>query len=129
MRPMDEVFAALQRSAFRSRFSLGGKEAEYLRRKGLATILEHGRTFIEQRLAPARPANDGRQTPTKGHPFFIAQHATATCCRRCLQRWHRIEQGTALSQRQIQYILAINRRWLLSQCPELEDRPQAGLSG
>jgi len=44
--------------------------------------------FITARLAPALLKNDGKQTPMRGHPVFIAQHATATCCRRCLWKWY-----------------------------------------
>ena len=81
MRDMDDLFAALGRSKFRSRFRLSGKESAYLKQKGLDTILQHGRDFVTERLADAYPANDGRQTPMRNHPVFIAQHATGTCCR------------------------------------------------
>jgi hypothetical protein len=84
MDKIEALFAALVKSSFRSRFNLSGKEANYLKEKGLEAVLEHARGFIEARLAPASPSNDGRQTPTKNHPVFIAQHATATCCRKCL---------------------------------------------
>src|SRR3712207_5710518 len=97
MRHPDELFAALGRSAFRRRFRLGSADREYLRTKGIPAIAEHARDFIAKRLAPAQPVNDGRQTPWKGHPVFVAQHATATCCRGCLEKWHRIEKGRALT--------------------------------
>ena len=112
MRDQDELFAALAQSKFRSRFRLGAKEASYLREKSLDAILEHGRRFIIERLADAQPQNDGRQTPMRGHPIFIAQHATATCCRGCLAKWHRIPQGQPLTPEQIDYILAVLLRWL-----------------
>ncbi len=112
MRDIDEVFAALGRSEFRSRFRLGDKDAEYLELHGLATILEHARVFVVKRLADAEPANDGRQTPMKNHPVFIAQHATATCCRKCLAKWHRIPKGRALTEMEIDYIVTVLERWL-----------------
>lgn len=112
MRDADELFAALARSQFRSRFRLRGREAAYLQQKGLATVLEHARQFVIERLAPAEPANDGRQTPMKNHPAFIAQHATATCCRGCLQKWHRIPKGRPLTEREIDYIVDIVGQWL-----------------
>ena len=110
---IDELFAALARSGFRARFRLGPKEAEYLREKSLATILEHAREFVVTRLAPAEPANDGRQTPMRNHPAFIAQHATATCCRKCLEKWHHIPRGTALTGEQVDYIVKIIEHWLI----------------
>jgi hypothetical protein len=64
-------------------------------------------------LAPAEPRHDGRQTPMHGHPVFIAQHATAVCCRGCIEKWHRIPRGQALSDQQIEYLLEVIQRWLL----------------
>lgn len=115
MRDIDELFAALGRSKFRSRFRLTGKEAEYLRQKGMAKILEHARDFVATRLADAEPANDGKQTPMKNHPVFIAQHATATCCRKCLEKWHNIPKGKALTENQCEHIIAVIERWLAEQ--------------
>jgi hypothetical protein len=80
MRDPDELFVALARSKFRSRFRLGVKETSYLNEKTLDVVLEHGRRFVVERLADAQPRNDGRQTPMRGHPVFVAQHATATGC-------------------------------------------------
>ena len=115
MRDMDELFAALGRSKFRTRFRLSDKEAEYLRNKGLATILQHAQDFVTKRLGDADPANDGQQTPMRKHPVFIAQHATGTCCRGCLAKWHHIPKGRPLTQKQIDYIVEVLRRWLAQQ--------------
>jgi hypothetical protein len=112
MRDADELFAALARSKFRRRFRLGAKDAAYLSEKTLAVVLEHGRRFVTKRLADAQPKNDGRQTPMRGHPIFIAQHATATCCRGCLAKWHRIPESQPLTLEQIDYIVAVLARWL-----------------
>ena len=109
---MDELFTALGKSKFRSRFRLSGKEEAYLKQKGIETILEHARDFISKRLAQAHPVNDGRQTPMRNHPVFIAQHATGTCCRKCLEKWHRIPKGQPLTEEQINYILQVLKQWL-----------------
>ena len=113
MRDLDDLFAALGRSEFRSRFRLGPKERAYLEQKTLPVILDHGRQFVVDRLAAAVPRNDGRQTPMRGHPVFIAQHATATCCRGCLAKWHGIPKGRPLSDEQIRHILLAIERWLI----------------
>jgi len=115
MVPLDSVFERLAGSAFRSRFRLGPGERDYLRTRGMETVIGHGRDFVARRLAPARPANDGRQTPMRGHPVFIAQHATATCCRSCLAKWHRIPPGRELSDDETAHVLAVIRRWLESE--------------
>jgi hypothetical protein len=115
MDKIEALFAALVKSSFRSRFNLSGKEANYLKEKGLEAVLEHARGFIEARLAPASPSNDGRQTPTKNHPVFIAQHATATCCRKCLEKWHNIPRGQPLTKEQVEYIISVLGHWLQRQ--------------
>jgi hypothetical protein len=78
-------------------------------------VLAHAADFIEKRLAPAKPANDGRQTPYRGHPVFVAQHATATCCRTCLAKWHGIVKGLPLSAEEQAHAVAALERWLRSQ--------------
>jgi predicted Fe-S protein YdhL (DUF1289 family) len=115
MRDLEEVFRELSMSAFRRRFRLGDKESNYLREKGLALVLEHAAEFVEKRLAPAEPPNDGRQTPMRGHPAFVAQHATATCCRGCLRKWHRIPKGRPLDEGETRYVLSVIGRWLEGQ--------------
>ena len=115
MRNPDDLFEALARSAFRRKFSLGAADREYLRAKTLPTVLEHARDFIAKRLAPAAPPNDGKQTPWRGHPVFVAQHATATCCRTCLEKWHRISRGEALTAEEQAHVVSVIERWLRSQ--------------
>jgi predicted Fe-S protein YdhL (DUF1289 family) len=115
MRDLEELFRELAGSPFRRRFRLGAKERDYLREKGLAVVLGHAADFVERRLAPAEPANDGRQTPMRGHPAFVAQHATATCCRGCLRKWHRIPGGRALDEGEKRYVVSVIGRWLEGQ--------------
>jgi predicted Fe-S protein YdhL (DUF1289 family) len=115
MRDLEELFAALGGSQFRSGFKLRGKELAYLRSKGLSVVLEHASDFIDKRLAPAHPANDGKQTPMRNHPAFVAQHATATCCRGCLQKWHAIPKGRALDASEKRYVLSVLEKWLTDQ--------------
>ncbi|CAI1539862.1 DUF4186 domain-containing protein [Serratia entomophila] len=103
----DRLWLRLQSSPFRAKFRLNPKDRLYLESKGLPLILSHARDFIESRLADAQPKNDGKQTPMRGHPVFVAQHATATCCRGCLAKWHDIAQGQPLSEEQKRYIVQV----------------------
>ncbi len=112
MKPLDQVFAALARSPFRQRFRLGAKERAYLQANGRATMRSHARDFVDKRLAPAAPKNDGKQTPMRGHPVFLAQHATATCCRGCLQKWHGIPNGRALTEDERDHVVDAIMRWI-----------------
>ncbi len=117
MADLAEVFARLSRSSFRRRFSLREPELGYLRDKGLEVVLAHAADFIEKRLAPANPRNDGKQTPFRHHPVFVAQHATATCCRGCLAKWHNIPAGKPLTPGEKRYIIRVLRHWLSLQNP------------
>jgi uncharacterized protein DUF4186 len=118
MRNLDDLFSALSQSNFRRRFRLEEQELRYLHEKGLPTVIAHARDFIQLRLAPADLPNDGRQTPMRGHPVFVAQHATATCCRSCLEKWHRINTGAVLTTKEIDYIVGVVQAWL-----ERQSRP------
>lgn len=112
---VDDVLARLGKSDFRSRIHLQPKERAYLERKGMDVTLAHAADFIEKRLAPAQPANDGKQTPWRNHPVFVAQHATATCCRTCLQKWHAIPKGRELTEEEKRYVIEVIGRWLASE--------------
>lgn len=107
-----ELWEKLARSAFRRKFHLNEEDLSYLQEKTLPVVLEHGTDFITKRLAPAHPARDGKQTPWKGHPVFVAQHATGTCCRSCLEKWHQFSKGLQLTEPQKRYVLAVIAGWL-----------------
>lgn len=106
------IFDALARSKFRSRFRLQAKERSYLEEKGLEEVMRHAREFLKARLFPADPENDGKQTPMRGHPVFVAQHATAVCCRGCVAKWHRIPPGRPLAAAEQDQVLTVIRLWL-----------------
>lgn len=129
MRDPTEVLTELSKSKFRSRFHLPEKEREYFDRRGSNVIVRHAFQFIETRLAPARPPKDGKQTPWRGHPVFIAQHATATCCRSCLEKWHRIPKGRELSEEERRYAVNVIRQWLDAemQRPGRHPKPDPGM--
>jgi len=105
-------FEKLSKSYYRSGFTLKRKESEYLRKKGLATVEKEANDFVLERIAPAHPKNEGRQTPMRNHPVFVAQHATATCCRKCLEKWHAIPRGRALKKPEITRIVKCIMYWI-----------------
>ena len=115
MRDIDDLFDALRGSSFRRRFKLAPRERAYVAERGLPTVLDHAAELIAQRLAPAEPRNDGRQTPFRGHPVFVAQHATATCCRGCLAKWHYIDKGRSLTDEEQAHVVAVIARWIQGQ--------------
>lgn len=112
---LTDLFARLAKSDFRSRFHLTKKDKEYIAEKGLPTIRRHAEDFIAKRLAPAVIPNDGKQTPMRGHPVFLAQHATGCCCRGCFYKWHHIPVGRELTKEEQQYAVAVLMAWIEKQ--------------
>lgn len=109
---IDYILLSLKKSKFRAKFHLKDTDIAYVNNKSIDVIRMHSIDFIEKRLAPAIIPNDGKQTPMRGHPVFIAQHATATCCRECLEKWHKIEKNKALSEEEKKYISDVIMSWI-----------------
>jgi hypothetical protein len=109
---IDRRLDVIGRHPFRARFHLRGRERAEVRLRGMSTIRRHAGELLETRLAPAEPYKDGRQTPYRGHPVFVAQHATATCCRTCLERWHEIPKGRELTADEQAYAVDVIARWI-----------------
>lgn len=112
---IDNKLYNLSKSKFRSSFKLTKKMKEYIKSNGYDIIENHAFDLIKKRLAPKEILNDGRQTPMRGHPVFIAQHATGCCCRGCLEKWHRISKEKELSEREIKFIVALIMEWIKRQ--------------
>lgn len=111
---------SLSYSRFRSSFHLKEKDIQYCQDKGLETIERHAKELINKRLAPAVIENDGKQTPMKGHPVFIAQHATGTCCRGCLYKWHKIEKNKELNEKEQRFVVALIMEWIKKEIKQKE---------
>ncbi len=108
----NNVINKLQKSKFRSSFKLKQKDIDYINEKGMSMIKRHAVDFINQKLAPANPENDGKQTPMKNHPVFIAMHACACCCRTCLYKWHKIPMNKELTKDEKNYIYGLLIYWI-----------------
>ena len=106
------LWKRLSQSKFRSSFSLKANDRSYVSDKGIDKVREHACDFIRKRLAQADIPNDGKQTPMRGHPVFVAQHATATCCRGCLEKWHHIPKGRELTETEKEYIVNVIMEWI-----------------
>ena len=118
MQTVNEALEKLGKSKFRSGFHLSVKDKEYIKDKGLETVRLHAENIIRKRLAPAVIPNDGRQTPMRGHPVFIAQHACACCCRGCLEKWYKVPQGRELTEAQQKKIVNLLMAWIEKETEE-----------
>ena len=108
----------LSKSKFRSSFHLRKYMREYIKEKGYKEIEKHTYDILNKNIKPAYPNNDGKQTPMKNHPVFIAQHATACCCRSCLYKWHNINKGVELTDNQINYLVMLIIKWIVKEMRE-----------
>lgn len=106
------ILNKLQTSKFRNSFHLKIKEINCINEKGMDKIKSHAIDFINEKLGPANPKNDGKQTPMKNHPVFIAMHACACCCRSCLYKWHHISKNKELTNEEKEYILNLLMLWI-----------------
>lgn len=111
-RRIENILNSLGKSKFRSSFKLGLKDIKYVEQKGMDTIVSHAKDFVASRLADKSKFKDGKQTPMHGHPVFIAQHATATCCRECLSKWHHIEHSHVLTNEEQEYVVSVIIAWI-----------------
>ncbi len=112
MSSIDEALRRLKASDFRAKFHLSEKDKIYVRERGTETIRAHCEDFIRERLAPAVIINDGKQTPMRGHPVFLAQHACACCCRGCLNKWYNVPKGVELTSLQQEKIVNLLMAWI-----------------
>jgi Domain of unknown function (DUF4186) len=122
---VDDRLDAIARHPFRAKFHLRGRDRVTAELRGPSAMRLHARDLIAKRLAPAEPRNDGRQTPYRGHPVFVAQHATATCCRSCLQRSHQIPKGRELSREELGYVVDVICRWIEREVARVASPPTA----
>ena len=112
---ISEKLTALKKSKFRSKFKLTQKDRDCIAAKNLEIIKIHAYKFINTWVAPDFTKNDGKQTPMRGPPVFIAQHATATCCRGCISKWHRIDIGRVMNAEEIDSVVALIMGWIKDQ--------------
>lgn len=116
MATIEETLLRLNKSKFRAKFRLSEKDKKYIGEKGMDEIRKHAADFVSKRLAPAFPDNDGKQTPMRGHPVFVAQHACACCCRGCLNKWYRVPLGVELTVNQQERIVNLLMAWIEKEC-------------
>ena len=95
---------------------------KYIDDQGLEVIEKHCKDFIEKRLNPYPNLKDGNQTPMSGHPVFIAQHATATCCRKCLEKWYKIPYNRCLTEKEKKFINALIMSWIIKEYENSKER-------
>jgi hypothetical protein len=90
-------------------------------RKGHAVTEAEMEKRLRKSVGPGKPFRDGTQTPIDDpkNSVYWAQHATASCCRRCMEYWHGIERGHELTEEEIAYLKALAMLFIDEKLPEL----------
>jgi hypothetical protein len=127
IRDAQHTFAALKLELIRHSFfhkEIDEGAIAHARRKGRPNLYLATRKRLAKYLAPARPPRDGIQTPLEGNAIYYAQHATACCCRKCLEYWHAIPQGRELTTQEFEYCVSLVELYLKERLPNLRDEPE-----
>ena len=109
---VEHTLVRLGESQFRAKSVLSEADRSSARDKGRHVIDRHAHEMLRARVGEAQPSNDGRQTPWRGHPVFTAQHATATCCRGCIEKWHGIAKGRPLTDAEVNRLADLVMAWI-----------------
>lgn len=93
------------------------------REMGLAKLQEQVVERIQKSVGPPSSEiwRDGTQTPPKGNVIFYAQHATASCCRKCAEEWHGIDRNRSLEDGEIQYMTDLIMFYIKDRMPDLKE--------
>lgn len=89
--------------------------------KGELALRDHARKLIKSKIGNEKNVWDGRQTPmTGGEIVNYAQHATATCCRKCLEYWHNIKSNEKLTSDQLEFCTDLAMLYIKERIPNLD---------
>lgn len=87
---------------------------------GLNGVIASAQKLLKTRIGKYNAYMDGRQTPMgKDEIVNYAQHATATCCRKCLEAWHNIPMENTLSEAQLAFCVDLVGKFVIERLPEL----------
>lgn len=120
------TFQALRFELIRHHFwhvEIDEKAVRYARRKGISGLQDAVRSRLRSSVGSANNSFDGRQTPMagSGNPIHYAQHATASCCRKCMEYWHAIPKTEDLTDGQIEYLSELVMMYLVERLPGLTE--------
>jgi hypothetical protein len=120
------TFAALKNEFIRHHFwhkAIDQRALNHARRKGKKLLRLDVHKQIRQAIGAASPFRDGYQTSYEGNIIYYAQHATASCCRKCAECWHGIPLGRPLTDEEIDYLAKLAWMYIEERLPQLnEDR-------
>ena len=126
---VDDIFGQLQRELIRHVFFTAPLDAtarENIRLVGVVAVRAGVREYLRKKIGPARIFRDGTQTPKKDSVIHFAQHATATCCRKCLDYWYDIPQGRDLTDAELTFCEGLVQSYMDTRQKEMNEAEAAG---
>lgn len=125
---VEHTFEQLRHELIRHHFwhvPFDQKAINHAIRKGRINLYEAAHQRIATSVGRSRDDNprDGRQTGFTDNTLFYAQHATASCCRTCIEYWHGIPADRGLADGEVEYLTELVTRYLDERLPELADGP------
>ena len=124
---VEHTFEELRRELIRHHFfhvDIDEKARNHARRKGRRALREDAYSRLLRYVGREPDAYDGRQTPFEGNVIYYAQHATASCCRKCIEYWHGFPAEGELTTVQLEYLYQLVDRFIEERLPELGDDPE-----
>ena len=99
------------------------KAIQNARKRGKNLILDRAKEIITKKIAKIPEGYyDYLCTKKEGSEIInYAQHATGTCCRNCLERWHNIPQDIILSEKQVDYCVGLVKLYIEDRIPDLNN--------
>jgi hypothetical protein len=122
---VDYTFHALKFELIRHVYwhrNIDERAMNYAKRKGKLGLIETAEHFLRKYIAKPADAFSSISTSMDGNPIHYAQHATATCCRRCIEKWHGIPPDRYLQEDEILYFLRLVQLFINDRFPELPNR-------
>lgn len=125
----DYTFQALRNELIRHYFwhkKIDQRALNHARRKGKRELRIAARARLVTSIGPASEKlfRDGMQTPRSGSILFYAQHATAACCRKCVEYWHDIPSDRDLTSEELDYLTDLVWLYVEERLPDLHEDAQ-----
>lgn len=120
------TFEALKHELVRHHFwhvTICQEAIDHAHERGLYRLRADAEKIIGKSVSAEKPYRDGYQTPREGSPEIVhyAQHATAACCRKCIEYWHGIPQGRALASTEVAYLQDLIMRYIEERVQGLQE--------
>lgn len=124
LKDVENTFESLEREMIRHHFwhkIIDKKALKHAEGKGIVGLREAAEHRIRKYVGPpsSKLYRDGMQTPMNGNVIFYAQHATATCCRKCLEAWHGVYREKYLLDEEITYMTELVMKYIQKRLPSL----------